>query len=53
MRVTLEHLYRWPDTAPRWVVDLDDRFAYQFNRLVYAITDAKRDLTRLDEKMGR
>lgn len=48
----LEHVYRWPHISPWWVNRMDDRYANAFNRLIFAITDVKKDIARLDAEMG-
>lgn len=48
----LERAYRWPNISPWWVNRMDDNYAFAFNQLVFAITDVKRDIARLDGEVA-
>ena len=48
----LEWFYNWPNLAPPAVHRMDERFAWTLNQLIFAITDVKKDIKRLDEEFG-
>ena len=45
--------YTLPGMCPAWIQKMQRDFAWTSNRLMYAVSDARRDVERLEREMGR
>ena len=45
----LEYLYRYPNLAPREIIDMDEAFFWTYNQFIWDIEDVKKDIARWEE----